>query len=298
MLALVGSRVCYRTVGSGVFHCERCGGDRPYRHRSGRRWANLFGIPLARLDGTVEHLRCAVCGTCYRVGLLAVPTIEQMLIALLVGTKAAVLAMLRAGGAGSPAARRRAVQMIRAAGAPDYHDGRLLAALASPGVPGGPRAAASPGDPEVPGDPGNPGNPGDAEVQAVGPGTASAPGMLGPEQAGAADDDPRAARDDSGAARDEPAVGRDDSGVARDEPAVGRDDSGVGLRPAVEAFAIQLEIPAREWFLAKIVEVGVADGPLSPAEREVAGMVARYLGMTAAHGRDVIMLAEEAAQAG
>jgi hypothetical protein len=169
----------------------------------------LFGIPLARLDGTGEHLRCAVCGTCYRVGLLAVPTIEQMLVTLLVGTKAAALAMLRAGGAGSPAARRRAAGMIRAAGAADYHDGRLLAALAG------------------------------------------------------TDDEPE-----------------------------------VGLRPAVEAFAIQLEILAREWFLAKIVEVGVADGPLSTAEREVAGTVARYLGMTAAHGRDVIMLAEEAAQAG
>ena len=41
---------------------------------------------------------------------------EQMLVALLAGTKAAVLAMLTAGGAASPAARRRAIQMIRDAG--------------------------------------------------------------------------------------------------------------------------------------------------------------------------------------
>jgi len=183
-------------------------------------------------------LRCAVCRTCYRVELLAVPTIEQMLVALLVGTKAAVLAMLRAGGAGSPAARRRAVQMIRAAGAPDYHDGRLLAALAGGGTPGG----------------------------AGGPGGSAAPGV--------------------------PRMPEPGHAVAGD------DGLGVGLRPAVEAFAIQLEVAAREWFLAKIVEVGLADGPLSTAEREVAGTVARYLGMTAAHGRDVIMLAEEAAQAG
>jgi hypothetical protein len=197
----------------------------------------LFGIPLARLDGTGEHLRCAVCSTCYRVGLLAVPTIEQMLVALQAGTKAAVLAMLRAGGAGSPAARRRAVQMIRTAGAPDYHDGRLLAALAGAELPG------------------------DAESL----GCAGAPGVQGMPGPGSA--------------------------------AAGDDGMEVGLRPAVEAFAIQLEILAREWFLAKIVEVGVADGPLSTAEWEVAGTVARYLGMTAAHGRDVIMLAEEAAQA-
>ena len=237
MLALVGSRVCYRTIGSGVFHCERCGGDRPYRHRSGRRWAHLLGIPLALLGDTGEHLRCTVCRTCYRVELLAVPTIEQMLVALMVGTKAAVLEMLRAGGAGSPAARRRAVQMIRAAGAPDYHDGQLLAALANPRGSGG---SGDPCDLGVP-----------------------VPGVPGPEQA-----------------------------------VTGHDGLVVGLRPAVEAFAIQLDVHAREWFLAKIVEVGLADGPLSTAERAVAGTVARYLGMTPAHGRDVIMLAEEAAQAG
>ena len=134
MLALVGSRVCYRTIGRGVFHCERCGGDRPYRHRSGRRWAHVLGIPVASLGDTGEHLRCAICHTCYRVELLAVPTTEQMLVALLAGTKAAVLAMLKAGGENSQAARRRGIQMIRAAGAPDYHDGWLTTALADPGT--------------------------------------------------------------------------------------------------------------------------------------------------------------------
>ena len=217
MLALVGSRVWYRTIGHGVFHCERCGGDRPYRHRSGRRWAHLLGVPVASLGDTGEHLLCTICRTCYRVGLLAVPTMEQMLVVLLAGTKAAVLAMLSAGGAGSPAARRRGIQLIREAGAPEYDDGLLTAALADP----------------------------DAASQL-------------PEA---------------------------DGPVA-------------GLRPAIEAFSVQLEIPAREWFLAKVVEVGLADGSLSAAERDVAGTVARYLGMSAARGRDVISLAEEAAQAG
>src|SRR5260221_10349332 len=147
MLALVGSRVCYRTIGSGVFHCERCGGDRPYRHRSGRRWAHLLGIPLALLGGTGEHLRCTVCRTCYRVELLAVPTIEQMLVALLVGTKAAVLEMLRAGGACSPAARRRAAPMSRTPRAAAQHGGHAparppnAARARGAGGPGGPGAA-------------------------------------------------------------------------------------------------------------------------------------------------------------
>lgn len=217
MLALVGSRVWYRTIGNGVFHCERCGGDRSYRHRSGRRWAHLLGVPVASLGDTGEHLCCTSCRTCYRVDLLAVPTMEQMLVALFAGTNAAVLAMLRAGGAGSQVARRRGIQMIRDAGAPEYDDGQLAAALADP----------------------------------------------------------------------EAASRRPDAG--------GR---ALGLRPAIEALSVQLEIPAREWFLAKVVELGLADGSLSTAERDVAGTVARYLGMSPARGRDVISLAEEAAQAG
>src|SRR5262249_17307148 len=72
----------------------------------------------------------------------------------------------------------------------------------------------------------------------------------------------------------------------------------VALRPAIEAFAIQLDIPARDWFLAKVVEVGLADGPLTAAQRTVAEEIARYLGMTASRGEDVISLAEQAAQAG
>jgi hypothetical protein len=217
MLALVGSKVCYRTIGHGVFHCERCGGDRPYRQRAGRRWSHLLGVPVALIGDTGEHLCCTICSTCYRTELLAVPTIEQMLVALLAGTKAAVVAMLRAGGADNLLARQKGIALIKAAGARDYDDGRMVAALAG-----------------------------------------AAPGQALP--------------------------GSDDEAVP-------------GLRPAVEAVAIQLETQAKEWFLAKMVEVGLADGPLSDAERAVARTTARYLGMTAAHGRDVISVTEEAAQA-
>lgn len=217
MLLVGGSRVCYRTVACGVFHCQRCGGDRPYRHRSGRRWAHLLGIPIVCLGGTGEHLRCNACGTCYRVELLAVPTTAQMQVALLAGTTTAVLAMLWAGAAARPAARLRAIEMIRSAGSPEYDEARLTSALAG----GGP----APG----------------------------MPGWHGPA---------------------------------------------LGLRPAIEALAVQLDDHAREWFLAKVVHVGLAGGSLSAAEREVAGTVARYLGMTPAQARAVISLTEEAAAAG
>jgi hypothetical protein len=218
VLTLVGSRVWYRTVGRGVFHCERCGGDRSYLHRSGRRLAHVLGIPVVSLGGAGEHLRCTICRTCYRVELLAVPTMAQMLVALEAGTTAAVLEMLKAGAVG-PAARRCGIEMIRAAGASDVHEGWLMAALSDRGATG-PDAADLPQD---------------------------------------------------------------------------ADGCAVALRPAIEALAIQLDIHAREWFLAKVVQVGLADGPLTVAERSVAGNVARYLGMSASRGEDVISLVEEAA---
>src|ERR1022692_2069161 len=118
-MLIVGTRVCYRVVGGGTFHCQRCGGDRPYRHRSGRRWCHLLRLPFLPLATTGEHLRCAICRTCYRVELLAVPTTTQMQAALLAGTTSAALAMLAAGEPGSVAARRNAIDLIRAAGSPD-----------------------------------------------------------------------------------------------------------------------------------------------------------------------------------
>jgi hypothetical protein len=216
MLGL-GSRVYYRKVASGVFHCERCGGDRPYRHRSGRRWAQLLGVPVIPLDRSGEHLRCAICRTCYRVELLAVPTAEQMQDALLSATTAATLAMLNAGGSASRASRRRAIELIISAGSPQYAEPDLKVALERSMQP--PEAELSCGP--VP-----------------------------------------------------------------------------GLRSAVETLAIQLETYSKEWFLTKVVHVGLADGSLRTAEREVVGMVARYLGLSQARANDVIQVAEEAAQAG
>lgn len=217
MLVKVGFRTYYRAVASGIFHCERCGGDRPYRHRSGRRWAQFVGVPIVPLDRTGEHLRCAICRTCYRVELLAVPTIEHMRAALLGATTAATLAMLHAGGSASQAARRRAIELITSAGSSEYDDPDLEVALTSAGP------------------------------------VAGAPVACGPVP---------------------------------------------GLRSAVETLSIQLENHACEWFLAKIVQVGLADGSLSRAERDVVGTVARYLGLSQAQADGVIQLAEEAAQAG
>ena len=223
-MLVVGSRVRYRVVGQGIFHCERCGGDRGYARRSGRRWLHVLGIPvLPGPRGAGEHLRCLDCGTCYRVELLAVPTVRRMRAALQQATTTSVLAMLQAGGASSAVARRRGIELIRAAGSAGYGEADLTAGL-------------------------------------------------------------RLADSSAAGARVESSV----------RPVGQEGDLDDRLRAAVEEFAVQLDVRAREWFLAGLVQVGLADGTLSPAEREVAQTVARYLGMSRARAQDVIWMAEEA----
>jgi tellurite resistance protein len=216
-MLVVGSKSRYRTAARGVFHCERCGGDREYLHRTGRRWLYALAVPLLPQGGAAsEHLRCVECGTCYRVDLLAVPTTQEMRSALVAATTAAVLAMLQAGGWASPAARRSGVELIQKAGSEDYSEASL--AVAVPAM----RAELA------------------------------------------------------------------------EHPAGQELDAAPRLGPAVEMFALQLEEHAKEWFLARIVQVGLADGGLTEDERQVARVIARHLGMSQDRAQDVIWLTEVA----
>jgi len=210
LLIIFGLRVFYRTVGQGTFHCQRCGGDREYRHRAGRRWFTLFFIPVIPLSKAGEHVRCAVCGTRYRMEVLSLPTVAQMQAALPAGMRAAAVTMLRAGGGNSGPARRRAIDAIKGSGQADYDDAALDADLAAPALPGQP----------------------------------------------------------------------------------GRELAG-----PLNRLAAQLAVPAREWFLAEAVRIGLADGMLSDDERNVAREIAAQLGMTPAQARGVIAMTEEGASA-
>jgi tellurite resistance protein len=210
LLIIFGLRVFYRTIGQGAFHCQRCGGDREYRHRAGRRWFTLFFIPVIPLTNVGEHVKCAVCATRYRMGVLALPTAAQMQAALPAGMRAAATLVLRAGGGSSAPARRRAIDAVRGAGLTDYDDEALDADLS---------AAVMPADP------------------------------------------------------------------AQD------------LASALNRLAVQLAVPAREWFLADAVRIGLADGPLSDEERHAAQEIAAQLGMTPAQARGVISMTEEGAAA-
>ncbi len=210
MLIIFGLRVFYRTIGQGAFHCQRCGGDREYRHRAGRRWITLLFIPVIPLTRVGEHVKCAACGTWYRMGVLALPTSAQMLAALPAGMRAAATVVLRAGGGSSAPARRRAIDAIRNAGLADYDDAALDADLATSAMSANP-----------------------------------AQDLAGP----------------------------------------------------LNRLAIQLAVPAREWFLADAVRIGLADGPLSDEERQAAQEIAAQLGMTLAQARGVISMTEEGAAA-
>jgi hypothetical protein len=129
LLIFFGLRVFYRTAGHGTFHCQRCGGDRGYRHKVGRRWFTMFFIPVIPINKAGQHVQCAVCGTRYRMDVLCLPTSAQMQQALPAGTRAAAIAMLRAGGRGSSPARRRAIDAVRGAGLADYDEQTLDADL-------------------------------------------------------------------------------------------------------------------------------------------------------------------------
>jgi tellurite resistance protein len=73
--------------------------------------------------------------------------------------------------------------------------------------------------------------------------------------------------------------------------------AGRDLAGSLNRLAIQLAVPAREWFLAEVVRIGLADGLLSDDERHAAQEVAANLGMTPAQARGVISMTEEGASA-
>src|ERR1700734_2626431 len=134
-----GLRVIYRTLGRGVFFCRRCGGDRDYRQRAGRRYVTIFFIPLIPLMRTGAHVQCLTCKTRYVTEVLRLPTTVEMQMALVAGMRAVVAVILRAGDPASPPARRRALDAVTGAGDAGYDTDALEADLAEPADDSRPR---------------------------------------------------------------------------------------------------------------------------------------------------------------
>jgi len=205
LLIIFGMRVFYRTVAQGTFHCRKCGGDRQYRHRVGRRWFTLFFIPVIPLNKVGEHVQCTTCKTRYVMGVLSQPTTAQMQTALPNGMRAAAVVMLRAGDPQSPAARQQAVSAIVGAGAHGYDGAALEADLAQ----------------------------GDGS-----------------------------------------------------------------FRAALNQVGAQLTPQAREWYLADVIRIGMADGLLNDSQRGAAQAVGLDLGMTQAQVLGVVAMTEQSAGRG
>jgi hypothetical protein len=180
-----------------VFFCRRCGGDREYRHRAGRRFITVFFIPLIPLARTGQHVQCLTCKARYVTEVLRLPTSVDMQLALSAGMRALVVAMLRVGDPANPLARRRAIDAVTGTGERGYDEAAL-----------------------------------DADLE----------GPAGTE------------------------IGK------------------------IAAFGGQLQVEAREWYLAEAIRIALADGPLTGPERSAAVHLATALGMTQAQAIGVIAL--------
>jgi tellurite resistance protein len=71
--------------------------------------------------------------------------------------------------------------------------------------------------------------------------------------------------------------------------------SGPHFEDEIAQAGTQLAVEAKEWFLAQVVRVALADGPLTDGERPALHRVADRLGMTSAHAFGVIVMTEGAA---
>lgn len=132
----------FGTLGEGTFHCPTCGGDRPYRHKAGRRWFTLFFLPVIPLGRVGEMVRCGTCRTRYDPRVLAAPTAEQLSEVGPSAVRSAVAIVLNVGNPEDQTARRRAIDAVRGAGIGGYDDADLAADLARPAEDGALRTAA------------------------------------------------------------------------------------------------------------------------------------------------------------
>ena len=135
LLIIFGLRVFFRTIAQGVFHCPRCGGDRQYRLRAGRRFFTLFFIPVIPLAKVGEHVQCMACQGRFQASVLSLPTAAQMSAALPEGMRVAAVTILQADPRASAAARQQAIEAIRGAGASGYGPADLDTDLAQPVSP-------------------------------------------------------------------------------------------------------------------------------------------------------------------
>lgn len=121
-----GIKVRYKLLDRGGFFCPRCGGDRQYQHRVGRKWFSLYYIPLFPVSGPLnEHVRCDVCKGAFTMEALSRPTSGALSGLLIDGVRGVLVHVLRTGSMQNPAARATAVAEVQRAGVATYSDADL-----------------------------------------------------------------------------------------------------------------------------------------------------------------------------
>ena len=73
------------------------------------------------------------------------------------------------------------------------------------------------------------------------------------------------------------------------------DNYWAAYRPALHQVGAQLTSRAREWYLAEVIRIALADGPLSETERQAALAIGVDLGMTQAQVVGVVAMTEQSA---
>lgn len=101
--------ITFGQIGTGVFFCPECAGDREYVHSHRRRFFSLFFIPIIPLNRVGEVVKCQTCKTKFVPEVLLRPTQGDSRQALVSGMRAAAAVMLAASRTpepGIPAALR------------------------------------------------------------------------------------------------------------------------------------------------------------------------------------------------
>ncbi|GAA4229493.1 hypothetical protein GCM10022254_22100 [Actinomadura meridiana] len=132
MLLVFGLTAVFRTVSEGTFHCPRCGGDRAYRRRAGRRWISVFFVPVVPLWRLGEAVVCRTCRVRFPPSALRTPTALEMVEALAAAMRAAAALVLRSGDPADAAARARAAVTVTGYGEPEYDGDAIDADLTLP----------------------------------------------------------------------------------------------------------------------------------------------------------------------
>ena len=127
-MIIMGFRVIFRTLSTGLFFCPKEGADRNYRLRRAQRFFTIFFIPVIPLKKLGTLVECEGCQSQFDEGVLEKPTFAKRSESLDQMARRGVVSLLRAGTVSSTG-REQAVRLVSNYVA-TYDDAQLTADLA------------------------------------------------------------------------------------------------------------------------------------------------------------------------